>query len=472
MFRAKIKAIVAAAIVTLSIVLSAAPVQAATTIAITSPTNNATINNSSFTVTGTATPNRTITVKINGASVGTTTSNAGGTWSLDVSGQSYGPKTIEATASGQLIYVNVLSTSDFSTSRMARINTLTNTVESSFPIYLGSNQWPINWKANPSFTKAYGVAPYLNSDTVWVMDFVTGSTTSFTLPGTGQRGASIAYNTDGSEVFITDNANTDVIAYDTMTDTQIGSAIPTGTAPHSNMRRPGTNELWLDNSGSSTIEVIDMNTKAVLHTYLIAGPPNGLTFSPDGQTAYVGLDNTLAVVDANTGVTTDTITGTDTPEYLQISSDGKRVYSSHPQNTTVDVFNVETLSLESTITGLPQGTWGLALNEDNSRLYVTSPNLFGGLNGTTISVVNTANNAIIDSIVPGNGAPFIIAAAPTETGSATVTVTLAAATAAGLLADTGMNTQAILVLALALLLLGLGTIYVVLRRRETSASVK
>lgn len=452
----------------LATVLFGASHAQAAEINIVSPSSGSTIYETSFNITGTATANSAISVTINGSSVGSTTSDSSGNWSLAVSNLPIGIKTIEATAKKQLIYTNVLNASDATTSRMSRINTVTNQEESSFSIY-DASAFPITWKPNPTFTKAYGVAPYLHLGTVWVMDLVTGSVTTFTLPGSGQRGASVAYNEDGTKVYITDNANTCVYVYDTSDESLIAGPITVGTAPHSNTKRPNHDEIWLDNSGDNTVSVIDTTSDTVIHTYSTDASPNGLTFSPDGTRAYVGISGDgdpsnagIQILDADTGSSIGFINGTAAPEWIIINSTGTKLYSSTPSSNKVDVFNLQSESLETSII-VPTGPWGLALNADNSRLYITSPNLLGGLNGTTISVVYTANNTVEDSIVPGDGSPFFIYSAPQETATTTSTFTLASAEST--LASTGDNRVELITISLLVLLIGNSSIsYIAIKK--------
>ena len=68
-------------------------------VAITSPTDGQTLDDTTFVITGTATANATVEVYIDGELVGTTTSDADGNWSIEVT-TSNGPHTIEATVGG------------------------------------------------------------------------------------------------------------------------------------------------------------------------------------------------------------------------------------------------------------------------------------------------------------------------------------------------------------------------------------
>lgn len=117
----KLKLLILASFLVAPLILSPIRASAATTVSITSPTSGEEVTGTSFTVTGTATADRKITVSVNGDEVGTTTSDGSGDWSLEVTGQDAGAKTIEATAS--VSYAYVANTAD---ATISVINAVTN----------------------------------------------------------------------------------------------------------------------------------------------------------------------------------------------------------------------------------------------------------------------------------------------------------------------------------------------------------
>ncbi len=77
----------------ISVPVPAAPV-------ITAPANGTTLDDNTPTFSGTAPPGSTVTVKVDGSAVGTTTADASGSWSLTLASRlSEGPHTVTATAS-------------------------------------------------------------------------------------------------------------------------------------------------------------------------------------------------------------------------------------------------------------------------------------------------------------------------------------------------------------------------------------
>ncbi len=418
--------------------LAAMPVSAATTVAITSPTSGASVSGSSFTVTGTATAARNISVKVNGAVVGTTTSDGGGNWSLDVTGQSPGVKTIEATASYRQLYVNSLNVGSFSDSVMTKINPVNNQTEGTFSLLSGGTA-PLFWKPNTTFTKAYGAAGPLGSPLVYVIDLVNETTSSFTMAGTSPNPSGIAYNADETKVYIPDaDGNNDVVhVYNTTTNAEIGSGIAVGDVAASPAWRPGTNEIWVPNQGDSTISVINTVTDTVVDTYALGGPAGCVFFNDDGSKAYAGqcgTGNTIYEIDGATGTTTDTLVASGTIGYLPaINHAGTRLYFPIVGlgDNSVDVFDTSGGTLLQTIAVGPSPI-GVIISDDDSKLYVTNANGAGGFNGTTISVVDTSNNTVINTITVAI-APAVGYFKPLESASTSISFTLSG------LADTGQN---------------------------------
>lgn len=410
--------------------------QAATSITITSPSAGSTITSGSFTVTGTATANRTITVRIDGATVGTTTSDASGDWSLAVTGQSEGAKTISATASTDLLYSNVIDVGSFSDSRMSVVNTLNGQEESLFNIFTGGTV-PLEWQPSPDFSKAYGTNPYLNSPLIWSMDLSTGAISTFTMAGTSPTPSSIAFNNDGSKVYIADNANDIVRVYNTTTNTEVGSPITVGDSPLSMMRMPNSPYIGVVDSLDAAVSIINTATDSVIFSFPVGTSPNASAFNAEGTRMYVGVGSNgdVQIYDTSNANLLGTLDGTDGSqiENMVLNAAGTRLYAPHPGGNFVDVFDLEAGSLMTSI-NVGTGPWSVAMSSDDTKVYATVPNLLGGLNGTTVAVIETATNTLADPITPGSGAPFI-GFIKAEAASTEVSITIASNT----LANTGVN---------------------------------
>lgn len=176
-------------------------------------------------------------------------------------------------------------------------------------------------------------------------------------------------------------------------------------------------------SGANTVSVLNLTNNTVLTTISDASfnQPYTVTINASGTTAYVTNSNstTVTIIDTATNTVTGTIGGFDGPSGLVISPGGIFAYVNNyggpggvgsGNGTTVRVVNLQS----NTIVG-PPITVGLApaamaITPDGAFVYVL--NYVDGNPGTgTISVIQTSNNTVVDTI-PGFSGPFGIAITP------------------------------------------------------------
>lgn len=450
------------------------PIQAATSVAITSPTNGSSASGTSFVVTGTATPARNISVKVNGLVAGTITSDVAGNWSLNVTGQTAGAKTIEATASYQQLYVNSLNIGSLSDSVMTRINPVNNQTDSTFSLFSNSTA-PLFWVPNGDFTKAYGAAGPLGSPYVYTIDLINGSVSSFLMAGTSPNPGTPAFNSDYSKIYVpdADGFNDIVRVYNTTTNAEIGSGIAVGDCASFAAHRPGTNEVWVSNQCDNTISVIDTVTDLVTATHPTPTSVTCLSFTPDGSRLYAAQCATTTVyeIDADSGTVLDSAAvGSGAIGYrIAMNSDGSKLYLPNIINNSLDVLDTST-NVISQVATVGTGPLGVVISPDNSKAYVSNANAAGGFDGNTISVVNLATNTLTDTISVAV-APSVGWFTPVESASTSVSFTLSGNNSVDTLANTGNNARLLLIGSLVLMLTGLGGIIIFLRKNVTKSVI-
>ncbi len=186
--------------------------------------------------------------------------------------------------------------------------------------------------------------------------------------------------------------------------------------------------VYITNSNSTTISIIDTATNEVVGAITGFDGPSGMVITPDGKTAYVnnygspagvGSGNATTVNIVN--LTTNTISGTITvglaPASLAITPDGAFVYvinyvDGNPGTGTISVIQTSDNTVVKTITGF-FGPFAIAITPDGSFAYVTNfgSNNFsptaGGIapnevSGTTVSAVNLSSNTVETTITLGN----------------------------------------------------------------------
>ena len=193
------------------------------------------------------------------------------------------------------------------------------------------------------------------------------------------------------------------------------------SAPHSLMRRPGTQEVWLTNRPvnapgylirfqGETHTVITTPT-VKLETMSITGDePNDFSFSQDGARAYVGHHGAMftgspsdqmhvAIVDAATFTVykrIPMIASAAVPGYVDIDPDGGRVYVTTKWNPTLVVFDskAERVLRYIDLGGFGPG-YGVALTPDKQRLYIP----LGVPAQSAVAVVDVKTLTVVANIV-------------------------------------------------------------------------
>jgi len=183
------------------------------------------------------------------------------------------------------------------------------------------------------------------------------------------------------------------------------------------INKAGT-KAYVTNSNSTTITIIDIATNTVMGTIGGFDGPSGMVITPSGDIAYVnnyggpdgvgsGSGTTVRVVN----LTTNTIVGAPimvglAPASLAITPDGKFVYvinyvDGNTGTGTISVIQTSNNTVIDTITGF-SGPFAIAITPNGQYAYVTN---FGSNNfepiGTTVSVINLKINAVIATINVG-----------------------------------------------------------------------
>jgi YVTN family beta-propeller protein len=121
--------------------------------------------------------------------------------------------------------------------------------------------------------------------------------------------------------------------------------------------------VYVSNTRSGTVSVIDAGTNTVVATIPAGDNPYGMAVSPDGGRLYVANDNlaagTVTVLDAATGATIATIpTGNGNSTLsVTVSPDGKKVYAVNLSTgeDAVSVINPATNAVIATVS--TPGLW-------------------------------------------------------------------------------------------------------------------
>ena len=188
---------------------------------------------------------------------------------------------------------------------------------------------------------------------------------------------------------------------------KIIDTVHVGSRPHSIEFALG--KVYVTNSGSDSVSVIDSKTDKVISTIPVGADPHGIAainnvyehgnHDPDSnhlsQFSYVYVantdSNTVSVIDCNTDRVISTIPVEDNPVGIITSNTSDKVYVTNRGSDSVSIIDgktnevIESISVGSTPEGLSQ----IIQDETNNRTAAT-----------LIYVVNTASNSI--SSIDGN----------------------------------------------------------------------
>ena len=162
--------------------------------------------------------------------------------------------------------------------------------------------------------------------------------------------------------------------------------------------------LYVSNSGSNSVSVIDAATNSVVATYSTGASPNGLAVTSDGKLYVANRDNnTVSVLNAANGtVAAGPIAVGSLPTGVAVDPAGTRVYVTNASGT-VSVISTANNTVMATV---PVGSApvGVSVSPDGSLVYVAN-------SSDSLSVIDAATNTRIQHVAidtsPENGAHFV-----------------------------------------------------------------
>lgn len=437
----------------LTSVFIASPALGATSISISSPNNNSSISGDTFTVTGTATPKRAVTVSVNGSAVGTTTSDSSGNWALNVSGQSPGEKTVTATASVQYAYVV-----NSGAASMSVINTVTDEVVNT--VNTTSNQNTI--AISPDGNQLVTVSNIGGDGSIRVFSLADPENPVITnnLTAANTYAVNVAYSPNGTYFYVTSvqsgfgsSAVTRYSSSSPGTSSAVSGynqSFPAGLALNS-----GGDTLYVSNVLSGTVSVVNTATNTQTSTFSTGGATNAgsIILGANNSNGYIAASNNDVIIPVNVtaGTTSSTIAVGDAPRGLTFNQDQSRVVVANFSGNSLSIINTANNTVVDTVsTGTGTSPQIPAYNSNFSKLYVTY------VGSDQVALLNPTTFAVNSTISVGDQ-PTSIAFGATQSASATTSFTLTS----GSLADTGQDMNSFIILSFALVVTGVvGASYV------------
>ncbi|MFE5585906.1 YncE family protein [Kitasatospora sp. NPDC056531] len=183
------------------------------------------------------------------------------------------------------------------------------------------------------------------------------------------------------------------------------STVSVGLGPTGVAIAPDGGRLYVANSGSGTVSVVDVASGSTAATITVERDPQGLAITPDGRRAYVthaGL-GLVSVIDTDSNVVTGTIAVSEFPSEVAITPDGRRAYVARALADQLTIIDTATDSVTGSSDRLETGALvGVAISPDGRRAYVLPE-------GTCLALVlDTATNTQVP------GPPILIGCAAAD----------------------------------------------------------
>jgi YVTN family beta-propeller protein len=159
----------------------------------------------------------------------------------------------------------------------------------------------------------------------------------------------------------------------------------------------GSPFVYVANSNSNTVSVIDVATNILVATVPVGTQPLGVAITPNSAYAYVtnGGGNSVSVIKTASNSVTATISVGTTPLAVAITPNGDYAYVANWGAGSVSVISTASNLVTATVTvgSFPDA---VAITPDGTMVYVVNE-FFGG-----VSVIATATNKVVASVLVGS----------------------------------------------------------------------
>jgi YVTN family beta-propeller protein len=207
-------------------------------------------------------------------------------------------------------------------------------------------------------------------------------------------------------------------ASDYMVSARVSPSGPTNSSPIA--VSPNDRQVWVVNPDDNSVTVINVQNDAnqKVAEIPVGIEPQNLAIHPNGHVVYVSntVSGTVSVIDATSRYVVDTIRVGTEPYGLALTPNGRKLYVANERSNDVSVINTATNRVIKTITGVGDEPRGVAVTSDgdgddnDEKVYVTqflAVDVPGKIVGADdykegrVTVISTACDGVIDTVALG-----------------------------------------------------------------------
>jgi YVTN family beta-propeller protein len=193
----------------------------------------------------------------------------------------------------------------------------------------------------------------------------------------------------------------------------VGPSVEVGASPGYITVSPNGRLAYIANWTAGVVTVLDTTINKVTATIPMPGPPQYITFTADGNHAYVSIYdkarnvNLVAVLDTATGRVVAQIPVDKRPFALAVAPDQHSVWVASHDTAQIDVIDIASSTIKTRIPVAPNPHW-VAFARDGRHVYVANHE------SNVLSVIDTMTLSVQETIPVGTS-PHSIAVSPDGT---------------------------------------------------------
>ncbi|HSF50397.1 MAG TPA: beta-propeller fold lactonase family protein [Nitrososphaeraceae archaeon] len=255
---------------------------------------------------------------------------------------------------------------------------------------------PSSITINPYHNKIY-VANFLDN-TVSVIDGENNMAVA-TL-NVGKRPTSIDMNMEQNILYVTNNLDNNVMAIGMNHDLprKVLDTIPVGNNPLGLTKDNKTKMVYVANTDSNSVSVIDGKTNMKVKEFLVEEKPRDIAIHSKNGKIYVSnsLSDTISVIDLKKEnlIPTHIFTKGNYPSAIAVNDNKNLIYVANTDSDDVSVIDGTTNKLLKEPIKVGNGPSGIAIDQKNNLIYVTN------YQSDTVSIIDGKSKKIINGSIP------------------------------------------------------------------------
>jgi YVTN family beta-propeller protein len=204
------------------------------------------------------------------------------------------------------------------------------------------------------------------------------------------------------------NSDADLVTVIETASNALGTPIAVGSAPRHVTISKDASRVYVANTGSNSVSVIDTKEQQVIAAISLKDQPSSIAVTPNGDRLFVlGATGLLEVIDTTSDAVVASVALAVTNGRIAITPDGTRAYIAAGTVTVIDTATNEVLATivpeVTAVPGVANFAVAVAITPDGTRAYVpfitySTIGIFGFSAAGGVAVIDTATNKVTKSI--------------------------------------------------------------------------